>query len=75
MAGDHPDAIADLHLRCGQPHRPGFLEGQSVGAPGGSVGGLHRTALAYCVAMAAFVAVAAGSLMLPRRGPATSPEH
>ena len=33
--------------------------------------GLHRTALAYCVAMAALVAVAAGSLMLRRRGPAT----
>jgi hypothetical protein len=32
--------------------------------------GLHRTALAYCVAMAALVAVAAGSLMLGRRGPA-----
>ena len=33
--------------------------------------GLHRTALAYCVAMAALVAAAAGSLMLRRRGPAT----
>jgi MFS family permease len=33
--------------------------------------GLHRTALAYCLAMAALVAVAAGSLMLRRRGPAT----
>jgi len=33
--------------------------------------GLHRTALAYCVATAALVAVAAGSLMLGRRGPAT----
>jgi hypothetical protein len=32
--------------------------------------GLHRTALAYCLAMAALVAVAAGSLMLRRRGPA-----
>ena len=32
--------------------------------------GLHRTALAYCVAIAALVAVAAGSLMLRRRGPA-----
>jgi MFS family permease len=32
--------------------------------------GLHRTALAYCVAVAALVAVAAGSLMLGRRGPA-----
>ncbi len=32
--------------------------------------GLHRTALAYCVAMAALVAVAAGSLMRHRRGPA-----
>jgi hypothetical protein len=31
--------------------------------------GLHRTALAYCVAMAALVAVAAGSLLLRRRGP------
>src|SRR5580658_1080694 len=30
--------------------------------------GLHRTALAYCVAIAALVAVAAGSLMLRRRG-------
>jgi MFS family permease len=30
--------------------------------------GLHRTALAYCVAMAALVAVAAGSLVLRRRG-------
>ena len=29
--------------------------------------GLHRTALAYCVAIAALVAVAAGSLMLRRR--------
>jgi hypothetical protein len=33
--------------------------------------GLHRTALADCVATAALVAVAAGSLMLGRRGPAT----
>ena len=33
--------------------------------------GLHRTALAYCAAMAALVAVAAGGLMLRRRGPAT----
>jgi hypothetical protein len=33
--------------------------------------GLHRTALAYCMAMAALVAVAGGSLMLRRRGPAT----
>jgi MFS family permease len=33
--------------------------------------GLHRTALAYCVAVAVLVAVAAGSLMLRRRGPAT----
>ena len=33
--------------------------------------GLHRTALAYCVAMAALVAVAAGSLMLRKRAPAT----
>jgi len=33
--------------------------------------GLHRTALAYCAAMAALVAAAAGSLMLRRRGPAT----
>ncbi len=33
--------------------------------------GLHRTALAYCAAIAALVAVAAGSLMLRRRGPAT----
>jgi hypothetical protein len=33
--------------------------------------GLHRTALAYCVAIAALVAVAAGSLMLRWRGPAT----
>ena len=33
--------------------------------------GLHRTALAYCVAMAALVAAAAGSLLLRRRGPAT----
>jgi MFS family permease len=30
--------------------------------------GLHRTALAYCAAIAALVAVAAGSLMLRRRG-------
>jgi predicted MFS family arabinose efflux permease len=30
--------------------------------------GLHRTALAYCVAIAALVTVAAGSLMLRRRG-------
>src|SRR5580658_4828008 len=30
--------------------------------------GLHRTALAYCAAVAALVAVAAGSLMLRRRG-------
>ena len=35
--------------------------------------GLHRTALAYCVAIAALVAMAAGSLMLRRRGPATGP--
>ena len=33
--------------------------------------GLHRTALAYCVAMAALVAVAAGSLVLRSHGPAT----
>src|SRR5580704_1646704 len=33
--------------------------------------GLHRTALAYCVAMAALVAAAVVSLMLRRRGPAT----
>jgi MFS family permease len=37
--------------------------------------GLHRTALAYCTAMAALVAVAAASLMLRRRGPATDLEH
>jgi hypothetical protein len=30
--------------------------------------GLHRTALAYCVAMAALIAAAAGSLMLRERG-------
>ena len=34
--------------------------------------GLHRTALAYCVAMAVLVAVAAGSLLLGSRGAATS---
>jgi hypothetical protein len=33
--------------------------------------GLHRTALAYCVATAALVAAAAGSLMLRGRGPAS----
>ena len=33
--------------------------------------GLHQTALAYCVAMAALIAAAAGSSMLRRRGPAT----
>jgi hypothetical protein len=33
--------------------------------------GLHRTALGYCVAMAALVAGAAGSLMLRKRGTAT----
>jgi predicted MFS family arabinose efflux permease len=33
--------------------------------------GLHRTAVAYCVAVAALVAVAAGSLILRGRGPAT----
>jgi hypothetical protein len=33
--------------------------------------GLHRTALAYCVAIAALIAVAAGSLMLRWRGPTT----
>src|SRR5580658_98775 len=33
--------------------------------------GLHRTALTYCVAMAALVVTAAGSLMLRRRDPAT----
>jgi hypothetical protein len=32
--------------------------------------GLHRTALAYCVAIAALVAVTAGSLMLRGHGPA-----
>ena len=37
--------------------------------------GLHRTALAYCVVIAALAAAAAGSLMLRRRGPATGPEH
>ena len=31
--------------------------------------GLHRTALAYCVAIAALAAMAAGSLILRRRGP------
>jgi MFS family permease len=35
--------------------------------------GLHRSALAYCVAMAALVAVAAGSLILRNRGPAIGP--
>jgi hypothetical protein len=30
--------------------------------------GLHRTALAYCVAIAALIAAAAGSLMLRRQG-------
>ena len=35
------------------------------------VGLLFAAALAYCVATAALVAVAAGSLMLGRRGPAT----
>ena len=33
--------------------------------------GLHRTALAYCAAIAALVAAAAGTLMLRGRGPAT----
>jgi hypothetical protein len=33
--------------------------------------GLYRTALAYCVAMAALIAVAAGSLLLRGRGSAT----
>jgi MFS family permease len=33
--------------------------------------GLHRTALAYCVAVAVLVAVAAGGLLLRGRGPAT----
>jgi hypothetical protein len=33
--------------------------------------GLHRTAVAYCVAIAALVAAAAGSLMLRWRGPST----
>jgi predicted MFS family arabinose efflux permease len=33
--------------------------------------GLHRTALAYCVATAALIAVAAGGLMLRSGGPAT----
>ena len=33
--------------------------------------GLHRTALAYCVATAALIAVAAGSLLLRGRGSAT----
>jgi NhaP-type Na+/H+ or K+/H+ antiporter len=37
--------------------------------------GLHRTALAYCMAMAAIVAAAAGSLMLRNRDPATGPSH
>jgi MFS family permease len=37
--------------------------------------GLHRTALAYCTAIAALVAAAAGRLMLRRRGPATGPQH
>jgi hypothetical protein len=37
--------------------------------------GLHRTALAYCIAMAALVAAAAGSSMLRRRGPATGLQH
>jgi predicted MFS family arabinose efflux permease len=37
--------------------------------------GLHRTALAYCAAIAALVAAAAGRLMLRRRGPATGPQH
>jgi hypothetical protein len=34
--------------------------------------GLHRTALAYCVAIAALVAVAAGNLLLRGRGSALS---
>jgi hypothetical protein len=33
--------------------------------------GLHRTALAYCAAVAALVAVGAGSMLLRRRRPAT----
>ena len=33
--------------------------------------GLHRTAVGYCAAMAALVAVAAGGLLLRRRRPAT----
>jgi len=37
--------------------------------------GLHRTALVYCTAIAAIAATAAGSLMLRRRGPATSQPH
>jgi hypothetical protein len=36
--------------------------------------GLHRTALVYCTVIAALAAVAAGSLMLRRRGRATAPE-
>ncbi|HJZ26117.1 MAG TPA: hypothetical protein VJ370_07555 [Streptosporangiaceae bacterium] len=35
--------------------------------------GLHRTALAYCVAVAALVAAAAGSLILTRRGAGSHP--
>ncbi len=35
--------------------------------------GLHRTALAYCVATAALAAAAAGSLMLRRHGPGHRP--
>jgi hypothetical protein len=35
--------------------------------------GLHRTTLAYCLAMASLVAAAAGSLMFRRGGPATPP--
>ena len=37
--------------------------------------GLHQTALVYCAAIAAIAAAAAGSLMLRRRGPATSQPH
>lgn len=36
--------------------------------------GLHRTALAYCLAIAALIALAAGSLMLRSRGPAATAE-
>ena len=66
-AGTQP---AVQHARRTAPSRAAFWLVAGVLCPH-SVGLLFAAALAYCVAVAALVAVAAGSLTLGRRGPAT----